>query len=219
MKVETITKTQFQNWCHRSKVLVKEPKGVKVLETPEEHIIKIFMPRKSFSSAKLWPHALRFARNAKRLQARGVSSITIKKICYCWEKDFHIAVYPKLPGDEVRQLVHSGNTTILEKLPAYLADLHAQGIFFRGIHLGNVLLQTNGEFSLIDIVDVRFKRNGLNAWQCARNIAHLLSDKNDQHIFTQQAINDFITAYLEHSQLSSRGKRFLRNQIQRKLKV
>jgi len=62
----------------------------------------------------------------------------------------------------------------ISSLAQFIAQLHEHGIYFRSLHPGNVVLQPDGTFGLIDILDCSFRWFGrpLNRWQRERNFRH-----------------------------------------------
>ena len=51
--------------------------------------------------------------------------------------------------------------------------LHDEGIYFRSLHLGNVVLTPQGELGLIDIADVRLHRGPLTRFWRKRNLRRM----------------------------------------------
>jgi len=93
--------------------------------------------------------------------------------------------------------------TLLSRVATFLAQLHQKGIFFRSIHLGNIVLTPENNFALIDIADVRFRNHPLGYWHCQRNLLHLLKNSSDQCYYQCYGFMDFIDEYLSHCPLSS----------------
>jgi hypothetical protein len=92
-----------------------------------------------------------------------------------------------------------------------VAKLHAEGVLFRSLHFGNVLVTPEQDLALIDIVDMSFRRNsGLSTQQRIRNFAHIDRYVEDRTLFTQTGEQTFIEAYLEAAQLSSEIQTTLR---------
>jgi RIO-like serine/threonine protein kinase len=50
--------------------------------------------------------------------------------------------------------------------------LHGAGIYFRSLHLGNIVVTPDNEMGLIDVADMRFLRAPLNAELARRNLQH-----------------------------------------------
>ena len=61
----------------------------------------------------------------------------------------------------------------LPGLAAFMRRLHGAGIYFRSLHLGNVVLTPAGEYGLIDFLDMKTYSKPLSAWQVSRNFRHL----------------------------------------------
>jgi hypothetical protein len=56
---------------------------------------------------------------------------------------------------------------LLDSLARFIRHLHRQGVYFRSLHLGNILQLPGGNYGLIDILDLQHKRRPLNSWQIA----------------------------------------------------
>ncbi|MNG15628.1 hypothetical protein D3C84_994720 [compost metagenome] len=85
-------------------------------------------------------------------------------------------LYKPLPGQSIEQLYLQAPqqvTSLLPPLAAFIQQLHQRGIYFRSLHLGNVLLLPDGHHGLIDILDLQCKTRPLNAWLIQRNFQHL----------------------------------------------
>ncbi|HZJ92281.1 MAG TPA: toluene tolerance protein, partial [Thiopseudomonas sp.] len=54
------------------------------------------------------------------------------------------------------------------------------GVYFRSIHLGNVVLTPECELGLIDISDMKIFRRPLSKWQRKRNFEHMVRDERDR---------------------------------------
>jgi hypothetical protein len=76
----------------------------------------------------------------------------------------------KHDGDEAKALI--------QQFGRCVAKLHAQGVLFRSLHFGNVLVTLEQDLALIDIVDISFRRSGalgkvrrVNAQWLSRSLA------------------------------------------------
>lgn len=206
--MKTISEQDFWAFCHQATVLVQYKALPKVLVTPEGQIIKVFVRRRTFSKNSLWPQVRRFANNAQRLASRGIPSIEPPVLYHCPELRIHLAIYPKIEGQEIRQIIREGNIAILNEIAAFIATLHHQGIFFRGLHLGN-LLKGETAIYLIDIADLKVKARPLGLYQRLRNLRHLLENRDDYPTFKVFGIARFIKLYAEAASLSSLQVRLL----------
>ena len=124
-------------------------------------------------------------------------------------------LYHELPGITLRQWLqeHEGDEAkaLIEQFGRFVAKLHTEGVLFRSLHFGNVLVTPEQDLALIDIVDMSFRRNGgLSTQQRIRNFAHIDRYVEDRTLFTQTGEQTFIEAYLEAAQLSSEIQTTLR---------
>ena len=71
-----ITGAEFDRLRAGARVLVADLRGEKVLLTADNRIIKLFYARRRFTSARIYPYALRFWNNAQRLLEKGVPTVT-----------------------------------------------------------------------------------------------------------------------------------------------
>ena len=88
----------------------------------------------------------------------------------------------RIKGKDLRELCHSNGVDELTQLPGYFAHLHETGIFFRAVHLGNILIGEN-KISLVDISDLSARNSPLGVFQRARNLAHLFNAEHDKAYF------------------------------------
>lgn len=201
--MDIISSHEFQTLCNRSNIsLLKTTYNrPKLFETDNGEMIKVFYPRKKrLSSDKFKPYAMRFCNNAERLRSFGFKTLVIKNIQFCPDLNTYIITYPKLPGVDARVLAKS-DRSIINDIASLLADLHNNGIFFRSIHLENILCQSKGKLALIDIVDVQFKKNSLSTYLRFRNLKHLFLVKDDKKFWENYGIENFLKSYFKFSRL------------------
>lgn len=172
-----VTANELQDWLSQGDVLEKDSHGPKVIRLPDGELLKIFRSRRTPLLARLRPDALRFAERASRLQALGIQT---PRICECaWidkDKIISACLYQPLQGQPLDQLFRSQRSEfdlLLPQLAAYIFKLHRLGIYFRSLHLGNILRTPEGDFGLIDFLDLRFKRRPLGRMLVRRNFTHL----------------------------------------------
>jgi len=182
-----ISATEFEQLSAGARVLERDTRGDKVLLTPDDHIIKLFYPRRRFTSARLYPYAYRFCKNARHLQAKGIITVQCEQLRYDRQGGRHLVRYPLLLGDTLRDRLASqpDRDRLLTGLATFLAELHGKGILFRSVHLGNILVLEKDSFGLIDIADMSIQQRPLGLWQRARNFRHLLHDRRDRERLEQ----------------------------------
>lgn len=175
--MQTVAANQLQEWFSTGQVLEQDSHGPKVLHLPDGSLLKIFRSRKHPLLARCRPEACRFARNARRLAQRGIRTPKLLETLWINPKAGVSACrYQPLEGQTLEQLYRQSPEQLLPLIPelaAYILHLHRQGIYFRSLHLGNILYQPDQSFGLIDFLDIRFSWLPLNRWQVKRNFAHL----------------------------------------------
>jgi len=172
-----VTANEWQQWLAQGEVLEKDGRGPKVLRLADGQLLKVFRPRRRLWLARLTPQAERFATNAARLQAR---QIRVPAVGECFWVDRRQAVsgclYIPLPGLSMEQIYQQSRgdfDALLPQFSAFVRTLHQRGIYFRSLHLGNVLHLPDGDFGLIDFLDMHFRRGPLPPRLVKRNLAHL----------------------------------------------
>jgi hypothetical protein len=184
-----VTAQELENWMIRGAVLEADGRGPKVLALDNGLFLKIFHTRRHPWLARLQPAAQRFAENADRLQIKGIA--TPKVVDVFWldrQAGLSGCIYQPIPGRSLEWLYHDNPqqfTNQLEPLATFICQLHQRGIYFRSLHLGNIIQLPSGQYGLIDILDLQHKRKALNAWQIKRNFKHL------QHYLKRKGLANF----------------------------
>lgn len=193
-----ISKEEYERLVEGGKVLEEQSFGVKVWLLPDERIVKLFRTKGIVTSARIYPYSHRFARNARRLAARGVSVPEVLEIFHCPQIRRHGVIYQRLAGKAFRDLLDErSDPSLIEKLAAFLAELHEKGIYFRSVHPGNVLLLEDGQLGLIDIQDVRFRPWPLSLGERARNFCHLYNSDLQSAALRAAGYEVFVDSYLQ----------------------
>lgn len=171
-----VAANELQDWLSQGEVLEKDSNGPKVVRLLDGAILKIFRSRHPLR-AQIRPEARRFTDNAEHLQRLGIRTPIITD-CYWIDRRHAVSacLYKPLPGISLERLFLDGPetfVTLIPKLSGYIRKLHQSGIYFRSLHLGNILLTPDGDFGLIDFLDIRFKGRPLKSTQIKRNFKHL----------------------------------------------
>ena len=161
-----------------ARVLEADAHGPKVLRTPGGLICKVFRRKRWLSSALWRPYAVRFAQNARALAERGVPTVRVRRVWHCPAHARHVVAYPFLPGTTLRERAAQAppEAADWQRLGRFVAALHRRGVYFRSLHLGNVVVGPDGDFGLIDVADLRVYPRPLGVRARARNFRHLLRD-------------------------------------------
>lgn len=168
---------ELENWLASGKVLEKDARGPKVVVLANGLFLKIFYSRRHPVLARLQPAARRFAQNSEHLHHLGIYAPEVLEVFWLDRRaGLSACLYHPLPGYSVEQLYQHAPqqaSTLLPPLARFIWQLHQRGIYFRSLHLGNILRLPNDKYGLIDILDLQFKRGPLNRWQVKRNFQHL----------------------------------------------
>ncbi len=189
----------YQELVRDARVLERDAFGDKVLRREDDRIIKLFRIKRLLSLSFFYPYSVRFSRNARRLNRLGVPSVRVEQVFYCPSIRRHGVVYPLLPGETLGHRLESvpDSDELMRQLARFIAELHRKKIYFRSLHLGNILQLPAGRLGLIDVADLRFNRLPLSLWQRRRNFCHLLRRAEDRALFEQFGLERFITYYLD----------------------
>ncbi|MCP5319679.1 MAG: toluene tolerance protein [Pseudomonadales bacterium] len=167
-----------------AEVIEADGHGEKVLRLRDGSYLKLFRRKRLLSSALWYPYARRFADHAVTLERLGIPCPQIIAVHRFPGIRRDVVHYHPLPGATLRQLVQ-GNRVECEtpalrtRLGRFVARLHDLGVFFRSIHLGNIVLDDDGRLGLIDIADMKIASRPLSRPRRRRNLVHLLRYRED----------------------------------------
>jgi len=221
--LDIISSREFYDICNNQnhKIIkfgkVNQPK---VYEKDGHTIIKLFYPKQRLlSSDRIKPRAMRFYNNVKSLHTHGYDVPQVNKVQFCPELKMYVIYYHKIQGDDVRTLAKQGNLNIIYNVAHLLADLHKNGIFFRSIHLENLLSKPDGNIALLDLTDVTFKSRALTIYRRYRNIKHLFQEPNDRELWQAFGVKNFLDAYFKSAKLPKISQTLLAIFIKRSIKA
>lgn len=205
--MQTINKDEYEVLIANATVIERDGHGLKVLETNDGKMIKIFRRKRLFSSATFKPYAVRFVNNAKKLHQLGIPTINIEKLLSCPEIKRQIVIYKKLPGELLRDAFsnHKNPENLFTLFGEFVARLHHNGVYFRSIHFNNVLLLGDGTLGLIDISDMQIKRKNLSLKLCLRNFPHMLRYQQDKDLLAAY-FDTFKNAYIQQTKFKPADK-------------
>ena len=163
-------------------VLEADGSGDKVLLLEDGTILKLFRRKRLISSALLFPYAQRFADNIDALKKRGIPCPDVIATYRIASISRDAVRYAPLPGLTIRQVLkeHGESAPLRAELGTFIAHLHDRGVYFRSLHLGNVILTPESKLGLIDISDMKCQRRALIDSKRLRNFQHLLRYKEDR---------------------------------------
>ncbi|QIB52985.1 lipopolysaccharide kinase InaA family protein [Pseudomonas sp. OIL-1] len=164
-------------------VVEQDGYGEKVLLLDDGTYIKLFRRKSWLSKSTLVPPAKRFAANAKSLQLLGIPCPQVINVFRLTLPHRSCVHYMPLAGTTLREIRRKEpelwTSEEITKLARFVNHLHVLGVYFRSLHLGNIVLCPDGNLGLIDISDMRCIGRSLSQRLRQRNIQHLLRYSKD----------------------------------------
>ncbi|MHC8316516.1 BUD32 family EKC/KEOPS complex subunit [Pseudomonas sp. LB3P31] len=177
-----------------ARVLEADSYGPKVYLLQDGNILKLFRRKRLFSSAMFRPYSKRFIDNALELQKLGVPTFKVLQFFRLQAPGMTAVLYEPLPGETLRQIAAKEGFDWQRNLPALaelIRSLHKSGIYFRSLHLGNIVVTPDNRMGLIDVADMRFVRAPLPKHLVKRNLQHFaryIARENLNESFPMQAL-------------------------------
>lgn len=172
--------------CDGAEVLEADKHGNKVLRLADGTMLKLFRRKRLITSTALYPYARRFANNAQALARRGVPVPKVIAVARIAGLGRDMVRYEPLPGKTLRQLAREGLTperrqALRDAFTRFVIDLHDHGIYFRSLHIGNVVVTPDGRLGLIDFSDLRIYPWSLGRYLRSRNMRRMqgIADESD----------------------------------------
>ncbi|MCB1668074.1 MAG: glycosyltransferase [Pseudomonadales bacterium] len=166
-------------------VIEADSHGDKVLLLRDGTYLKLFRVKRLITSAHFSPYSKRFAENADKLRLLGIPTISVIQTYRIPSIQRTAVHYSPLTGNTLRNLPNGIDEALAEKLGKFIRELHDKGIYFRSLHLGNVVLTPNNELGLIDIADMSFYNHPLSASLRLRNFHHLCRYNEDRNAISK----------------------------------
>ena len=181
--LQTLSNAEFERWRTNADVLEKDGHGDKVLRFADGTFFKLFRRKSLFSKTLLFPPAKRFADNAEALRKLGIACPDIIAVYRLINPPRNAVHYHPLQGTTLRDLLNRdvslGQIELFAKLATFITELHDKGVYFRSLHLGNIVQTPTGQLGLIDISDLRCLGKPLPNSMRKRNYQHLLRYEQD----------------------------------------
>ena len=182
--METISQVEYLALKEGAKVLEADHFGDKVLRLADGTILKLFRRKRLLSSATIYPYARRFVANAKALAKRGVPVPHILGIARIPSISRDAVHYAPLAGATLRELAQAGldparEAALKAAFTRFVIDLHDSGVYFRSLHIGNVVCTPEGKLGLIDFSDLRIHPWPLGRYSRVRNMRRMAGIKEE----------------------------------------
>ena len=191
---------QYRSLRADAVVIEADAHGEKVLRLADGTYLKLFRRKRLVSSALLYPYAKRFANNIEALKHRGIACPSVIGVYRIATLQRDLVHYAPLQGKTLRQIDDPAERQALRaRFGAFVAELHNKGIYFRSLHLGNVVLGENGVLGLIDIADLNAGRRALSKRKRLRNFRHILRYPEDRLWLINDGDHVFFDSYVLHA--------------------
>ncbi|MCF6175575.1 MAG: hypothetical protein L3J71_07395 [Victivallaceae bacterium] len=214
--MKVLSEQEYQQLLEITETIERDKQGEKVLEYPDGRYMKLFRIKKLISSARLYPYWRRFIRNTATLKRLNIPTIaSIEEVVRVPHIKKTAIIYKPLLGRTIIQLQKKGELTedLIVNIGAFVASLHAKGVYFRSLHLGNVVLDPDGQLGLIDISDLQTSPFALSVFSRKRNLRYLFRCWNGLRLLNnpQHDAQIFINEYLRNLKpaCATRMKTFL----------
>lgn len=178
-----------------------------LLQGDDGELAKCFHDKRHLSTGTLVPKGPHFARNAVKLSRLGINGPIPKKIYRNNLEGVTIVTYDRIEGEDLRTLAAKETFVEMNRLSSYLSELHEKGVYFRGIHLGNILLMPSGELALIDIAGMTIWPFPISVWHRARNVCRLLTYADDRSAMKHYDATAFVKQYADSAGLKDSQRR------------
>lgn len=215
MKAQNLKPAAFEQLCSNAHVIEADGLGPKVLRLEDGSFLKLFRPRRWYTSGSFNPYSERFASNSEQLRTLGIPTPHILGL-YRLNDASSAVRYTPLPGLTLRQALQSLDSSLreslVERFGRFMAQLHERGVYFRSLHLGNVLLMDDGEFALIDVADLRIYPSSLRYALRQRNLRHMQRYPQDRNWLFETHFEQLVKGYASVASPAATAK--IREQVQ-----
>ena len=200
--MQKLSLSEYRNLIHQATPLacelVEGQLSHKVLQLPDQSIVKLFRLKRLLTSARIFPHTKRFQRNVRRIKSFNIPTVTITALYRIPAIKRTAVHYRILTGITIRDHCEltEMDSQLAKRFGIFFSLLHQKGIYFRSIHFGNMVLTPDNRIGLIDVVDMRFRNRPLNMRLRIRNLRHLFRYDDDIEILIPFR-HMFIDAYCE----------------------
>ncbi|WP_028694982.1 hypothetical protein [Pseudomonas cremoricolorata] len=200
MHCSRLAQVDFDALTQGARILEADSYGAKVYLLEGGNILKVFRRKRLISSALLRPYSQRFVDNAGRLAQMGIPTLEVISHHKLEAPGKTAVLYRPLPGDTLLDLSRESSfdwADYLPRLVELINRLHHAGIYFRSLHLGNVVETPEGQLGLIDVADMRFLRAPLPSRMVRRNLQHMERYIARENLAAQFPLQAFQAAFAD----------------------
>lgn len=180
--MQTISHEDYVALKKNAKVIEYDLHGEKVIQLANGNYLKLFRRKRLLSSAAWYPYAQRFADNAQALKERRIACPEVEAVYRIPSIQRDAVLYRPLSGNTLRELIRTQHAMpgLAKLLVTFVSQLHDKGVYFRSLHLGNIVFMSNNSFGLIDIADLKLKNRPLSKYHRCRNLMQLRRNPQDR---------------------------------------
>ncbi len=194
-----MTEAQARKLTEGAQIIEEDGLGPKVLQLQDGSFLKLFRRRAWYTSGAFNPYSQRFVRNSQQLALEGIATPEVVELLDYADGSQGVRYRP-LPGRTMRQALQACSSPqerqdLVNRLGQFIGRLHQQGVYFRSLHLGNVLLLDNGQFGLIDLADMRLLPSPLPASLRQRNLRHMQRYAEDRQWLFEEHVEALLNGY------------------------
>jgi tRNA A-37 threonylcarbamoyl transferase component Bud32 len=199
LPVQKLSVTGLEQLSREARIIEEDGLGPKVLCLSDGSFLKLFRRRRWYTSGSFNPYSERFAVNSEQLRQMGIPTPQVLNV-YRLDDGSSAVHYAPLPGHTLRQVLQSITApavrqALIERFGKFMAQLHEKGVYFRSLHLGNVLVLEDGEFGLIDLADLRIYPTPLSLSMRQRNLRHMQRYTVDKRWLFEDHLDALLQGY------------------------
>ena len=196
MTYPLLTDSEYAKLTENAKLVKRTRTKIRLLLSQDNNIIKHIYKRKLLSSSTIWPYITRFIKNAKYLKSKNISVPNVHAAYFYPTLNCYILIYDYVEQPTLHNIAKNDDFSFFPKLAKFITELHAMGVFFKDIHLDNIIMNDN-EFTLLDLESLQYQRRPLTLRQRARNLAHLFNRKEDILFYQKFGWSNFLDHYFD----------------------
>lgn len=199
LPVQKLSLAGLEQLSREARIIEEDGLGPKVLRLTDGSFLKLFRRRRWYTSGSFNPYSERFAVNSEQLRQMGIPTPQVLNL-YRLDDGSSAVHYAPLPGHTLRQVLQSITApavrqALVERFGKFMAQLHEKGVYFRSLHLGNVLVLEDGEFGLIDLADLRIYPTPLSLSMRQRNLRHMQRYTVDKRWLFEDHLDALLQGY------------------------
>jgi O-antigen ligase/tRNA A-37 threonylcarbamoyl transferase component Bud32 len=199
LPVQKLSLAGLEQLSREARIIEEDGLGPKVLRLTDGSFLKLFRRRRWYTSGSFNPYSERFAVNSEQLRQMGIPTPQILNL-YRLDDGSSAVHYTPLAGHTLRQVLQSITApavrqALVERFGKFMAQLHEKGVYFRSLHLGNVLVLEDGEFGLIDLADLRIYPTPLSLSLRQRNLRHMQRYTVDKRWLFEDHLDALLQGY------------------------